>query len=512
MTIEKFNIKNDETLENLLEENIKDNKVTSENENENEKKNIFNENNFIQINKNVNSDLLNVTSNLDDKIRIKSTEIPNVKKRFKSSNLDVDNDKNDDLPMIDNKFHNCKIKKRKDTNTKPLALTYESNTLNQNDLCVNETKSTSNNINDNGNKLKVNSSKKAYKTFYCHIDNKLDKDINTLIKHHYNERAYQSKVQGSRKLSPIYKLRNFNSIIKYILLGKFIKFESNKIFSKVLDLCCGKGGDLNKYQYIGIGDYIGIDISNKSIKEACSRYNKSKYNFKTFNNNKNHNSSRFYNFNAYFATGDCFTDIIPDILEPKFPGIIQNLFPVECVTIQFALHYAFESEKKVRTVLKNISKSLKPGGIFIGTVPSYDCIKDMIIKKKYTNTEDGKIKFGNNLYSVVFDKNPIENGNLSPFGCRYFFSLKDAIDDIPEYVVSFDILKSLCDEFGLTLKYKKDFISIFNSEIPKFFSKLNKKLVDGIKKKDGSYGIEGAEKEAASFYIAFVFEKSNFDN
>jgi mRNA (guanine-N7-)-methyltransferase len=38
--------------------------------------------------------------------------------------------------------------------------------------------------------------------------------------------------------------------------------------------------------------------------------------------------------------------------------------------MQFCMHYAFESEAKVRTMLDNVSKHLREGGIFIGTIPN----------------------------------------------------------------------------------------------------------------------------------------------
>lgn len=33
------------------------------------------------------------------------------------------------------------------------------------------------------------------------------------------------------------------------------------------------------------------------------------------------------------------------------------------------MHYAFESEEKVRTMLDNVTKFLRPGGTFMGTIP-----------------------------------------------------------------------------------------------------------------------------------------------
>lgn len=37
--------------------------------------------------------------------------------------------------------------------------------------------------------------------------------------------------------------------------------------------------------------------------------------------------------------------------------------------MQFCMHYAFETEAKVRTMLENVVQHLRPGGVFIGTIP-----------------------------------------------------------------------------------------------------------------------------------------------
>lgn len=346
-----------------------------------------------------------------------------------------------------------------------------------------------------------------YHTFHSRIKDKENRDINSIVRQHYNQRTQQSKSQGPRTSSPIYKLRNFNNTIKYILLGNWAKHdaESSPLFS-ILDLCCGKGGDLNKCEFIKIDQYIGIDISDLSVREAFSRYSRQKARFKPRNGAR---AESRYNFEACFATGDCFTQYVPDILEPNFPGIIEKTFPVDVVSTQFALHYAFESEEKVHTLLTNVSKSLRVGGRFIGTIPSSDFIKSKIVDKQYfKDAKTGKVKFGNGLYSVTFDKEPPEDGVFRPpFGNRYSYWLKDAVDDVPEYVVPFEILRAICEEHNLVLKYKKNFIDIFNQEIPRYFGKLNRNLIDGLKRSDEKYGAEGEEKEAVGFYIGFVFEK-----
>src|SRR5699024_8501494 len=138
---------------------------------------------------------------------------------------------------------------------------------------------------------------------------------------------------------------------------------------------------------------------------------------------KRERDTRRYNFEACFATGDCFSKSIPDILEPNFPGIINSLFPVDCVSIQFAMHYAFETEEKVHQLLTNVTKSLRAGGTLVGTIPSSDFIRDKIVNHAFIDKENRK--FGNDLYSVTFHKDPPEGGVFRPpFGNGYNYSLK----------------------------------------------------------------------------------------
>ncbi|WPK24893.1 hypothetical protein PUMCH_002192 [Australozyma saopauloensis] len=353
--------------------------------------------------------------------------------------------------------------------------------------------------------LKGPGNKTDYKTFQSNISHKENKDINSIVRQHYNQRTHQSKLQGSRTRSPIYKMRNFNNAIKYILLGNWVKRRAPNAPLVFLDLCCGKGGDLNKCEFVNVDQYIGIDISDASVREAFSRYSQNKARFIPQNpQSKRSRDSRRYNFEACFATGDLFSYTIPEILEKNFSGIIDALFPVDAVSIQFSFHYAWETEDKVRTILTNVSRSLRPGGTFIGTIPSSDFIRSKILKKEFTEERT----FGNDLYHVRFEQEPPEDGHFeSPYGNRYDYFLKDAVDDVPEYVVPFETLRLLCEDYGLILKYKQNFPDIFNLEIPNYFSKLNKNLVDGMKRADGKYGVEGDEKEAVAFYIGFVFEK-----
>jgi hypothetical protein len=42
--------------------------------------------------------------------------------------------------------------------------------------------------------------------------------------------------------------------------------------------------------------------------------------------------------------------------------------------MQFCMHYAFESASKARMMIENVSRYLRKGGVFIGTIPSADLL------------------------------------------------------------------------------------------------------------------------------------------
>lgn len=304
-------------------------------------------------------------------------------------------------------------------------------------------------------------------------------DLNVSIRQHYNERAWDSK-REHRGLSAIIKLRNFNNVIKHILIHE----STQNSGVRVLDLGCGKGGDLRKWEQVDPSQYVGIDISNASIMEAARRYRS--------------NRSRFP---VVFATGDAFGLPLPEILY-EFPEV---QFPMDVVTMQFCLHYAFETEAKARQTIENVARSLRPGGVFIGTIPNSD-----FIGHKIRHMAPGSKSFGNELYSVTFETQPPKTGEFpTPFGNVYNYYLKDAIDNVPEYIIPFETLRAICSDYGLRLKFKEPFHDYFSKKIPSWYERLSPRVKEGIRKDNGGVGVSGQESEATSyFYLAFTFVKA----
>lgn len=109
-----------------------------------------------------------------------------------------------------------------------------------------------------------------------------------LVAQHYNARPEVGKT--AREASPIIGLKNFNNWIKAVLIAKFARpaiHETNsrteglefvgarrrpKYTARILDLGCGKGGDLGKWAKAEIAGYVGVDIADVSIDQARGRY------------------------------------------------------------------------------------------------------------------------------------------------------------------------------------------------------------------------------------------------
>ncbi|KAI9596221.1 guanine-N(7)-methyltransferase domain-containing protein, partial [Syncephalis fuscata] len=234
---------------------------------------------------------------------------------------------------------------------------------------------------------------------------------------HYNRHQQQSHEQ--RQQSLIYRLRSFNNWIKSVLIAHTTKQCQTK---RVLDMGCGKGGDLLKWTKARIDYLAGVDIASVSVEQARGRWTEIRHN----------------RFNADFYALDCYENPLAQVipLDEKFDMVSQ----------QFCLHYAFETEHKARQMVKNVADYLRPGGRWIGTLP------DAYWITKKLQSIDG-LKFGNSVYYIEFD----QKTTFPTYGHRYVFHLEDAIESCPEYLVHFPTLVKLAQEQGLQLVQRTPF-------------------------------------------------------
>nr|XP_020647407.1 mRNA cap guanine-N7 methyltransferase [Pogona vitticeps]XP_020647408.1 mRNA cap guanine-N7 methyltransferase [Pogona vitticeps]XP_020647409.1 mRNA cap guanine-N7 methyltransferase [Pogona vitticeps] len=323
---------------------------------------------------------------------------------------------------------------------------------------------------------------------------------------HYNKLEEVGLQQ--RSTSRIFYLRNFNNWIKSVLIGEFLdKVRQRKQNITVLDLGCGKGGDLLKWKKGRISKLVCTDIADISVRQCEQRYQDMK------------NRGRQYEriFSAEFITADSTKERLSNKYSDR-----NTCFDI--CSCQFVYHYSFETYEQADMMLKNACERLCPGGYFIGTTPdSYELVKRL----EASQTDS----FGNEIYTVTFQK----KGEYSLFGCKYDFNLEGVVN-VPEFLVYFPLLVEMAKKYGMKLMYKKTFWEFYEEKVKNEEHKILLQQMQGLEKyppdeksslasnkredyehaemlkSDGKAKLplgtlSKSEWEATSIYLIFAFEK-----
>lgn len=318
-----------------------------------------------------------------------------------------------------------------------------------------------------------------------------NRGLTDVVRQHYNTVPQRGR-EWRKTESKIKGLRSYNNWVKSTLIQKFSpdeEFLSRFIGSKdwadgtgpppmeerrllVVDLGCGKGGDLGKWQQAPqtVDLYVGLDPADISIDQARDRYS-------AMRTGRGQRRPRGHLFHAEFVPKDCYSDSLIDVPILQQVGIDPNAGPggsvmssrwggggFDVVASMFAIHYAFESETKTRQMLSNVAGLLRKGGRFLGVCPNSDVISARVAeynaKRKEQETakqqnppedpEDGEVEesdsratWGNSLYRVRFPGPVPEDGVFRPpFGWRYSYFMEEAVEGVPEYVVPWEAFRA----------------------------------------------------------------------
>lgn len=198
-----------------------------------------------------------------------------------------------------------------------------------------------------------------------------------LVSAHYNAVPQRGR-EWRRNESQIKGLRSLNNWIKSCLIQKFSRPEIPTPNLLVLDIGCGKGGDIGKWQSAPQCPalYVGVDPAQVSIDQAMQRYNETSH------------RRRGPLFEGHFYVKDCFGTSLGQLPVVQQVGFDPNAGPdvngqvqmrtvrggFDVVSMMFCLHYSYESEDMARGMLKNVVGALKKGGRFLGVMPNSDVI------------------------------------------------------------------------------------------------------------------------------------------
>ncbi|KAL9600246.1 MAG: hypothetical protein Q9219_003290 [cf. Caloplaca sp. 3 TL-2023] len=396
--------------------------------------------------------------------------------------------------------------------------------------------------------------------------------VSDAVRHHYNAVPQRGR-EWRRTDSRIKGLRGFNNWVKSTIIHKFAPNDStsdrtNRLL--VLDLGCGKGGDLAKWAQAPqeVGLYVGVDPAEVSIEQARERYTEmDRRAFGGRGGRNGHRGSR-HPFHAEFVVQDAFGQSIgniPIVREVGFDakgGSRWSGGGFDVVSMMFCMHYAFEDEGKARGMLQNIAGALKKGGKFIGTMPNSDVLRakveqfhkqrtvnpprppeegaskpaarpatavdgDVLSEPQTSATEPDTAKpqdptpgmengetdsgavasWGNSIYQVRFPgQTPPDGIFRPPFGWKYNYFLDEAVE-VPEYVVPWEAFRALAEDFNLELQYRKPFTDIWKEESNEPSLRALSERMGVVDRYSGELLVTHEEMEAVGFYHAFCFYK-----
>lgn len=236
------------------------------------------------------------------------------------------------------------------------------------------------------------------------------------VKRHYDSHSNKFEshrdAKRSRMKGPAFQLKKFHNTIKRLLLRKYASGVD-----RLLDMCCGRGGDLSKWKDCRVKFVHGIDLSPGEIKEAKRRYA-----------DMHSKQGLVCEFNPSDSLGE----------HPLPPAK-----PFDVVTCMFALHYFFVSEKALQMFLSNVAKSLKTGGHFISTFPDGKQILACLANKSTLDMPQFKLA-------------KKWSGSPKCFGSAFTFAITDTVthggeetQGSYEYLVFFNVLTQIAASFGL---------------------------------------------------------------
>ena len=117
--------------------------------------------------------------------------------------------------------------------------------------------------------------------------------------------------------------------------------------SLVLDLACGKGGDLSKFAHRHPRRLVGYDVSTLSLAEARRR--------------------------ASLLPSLPVELVVVDLTSRRWPACARRFDAATCF---FALHYLCGSAAAVRQWGAQLRERLRPGAPFVAIVPDMDRLRD----------------------------------------------------------------------------------------------------------------------------------------
>jgi SAM-dependent methyltransferase len=348
-----------------------------------------------------------------------------------------------------------------------------------------------------------------------------EEESKTILKFQDSEVAkkYYERKAPKDDISLVQGMLDFhNKYIKNEILLKRTLRGGNK---HLLDLACGKGGDLFKWLFNNARYVVGIDTAGENITNpsdgAYKRYLEAVMEFG-------------YNRvpKMVFVIGNSSRDIVNgeagatpeerDILRSVFgrfqpegsvPKYVESVMAgsyragADVAACMFALHYFFENQATLDGLIKNLSETVKIGGLFVGCCFDGDKVFNLLRTTDKGRSKVGKIE-DTPVWSITkdYDKEELIPDDDS-IGLAIDVEFISIGTTHKEYLVPFELLKKKLKAIGFELLEKKDLVDLgLNSSTNTF--DVSYEMAQKAKK---TYNIPDAVKEFSFLNRWFIFKR-----
>lgn len=300
----------------------------------------------------------------------------------------------------------------------------------------------------------------------------------------------------------------------------------------MIDYACGKAGDFSKWIAANLSFVFGIDISKDNLENrtdgACARFLNYRKDFKSVpyalfvNGNSSANiksGAAMLNDKAIQITKAVFGEGAKEGMESRLGKAVVRQYGkgeegFNVSSCQFALHYFFETQNTFQNFIRNVSECTKVGGYFIGACYDGKLIYNLLKSKKEGESiqlydDDKKIWEIRKEYNVDYFED-----DASSIGYQISVYQESINKMFPEFLVNFDYLERVMENYGFNLITRDEAKSIGLPEGSGLFGELFNTMIDETKRKRYSknpYGtalnMNANEKKISFLNRYFVYKK-----
>jgi hypothetical protein len=309
-----------------------------------------------------------------------------------------------------------------------------------------------------------------------------------------NKSDYQILISKKEVLSR--PMKGFHNYIK----NKLLKLATDDVKDvNLMDMCCGKLGDMKQWTYNKVKFVLAIDNSANNIhnpidgaavriikqSNANSELRKLAKNtlviYGDCRNNISNGSAAMDLLNKYYLDILYGTQEISELDTKlyKLLGKAQKKFDI--ITCNFGIQYFFGDLETVENFMVNIAENLKSGGKFIGTCFDGQTLFNDLNK---TDTLEGFDNNNKNLIWKIKRDYPLTGSypkNHYSLGYKITTFVESMYPNATEYLVNFDFLVDMMNKYGLQLLDSKmfdesptSFYDSFKIEYPTHADKFDK--------------------------------------